>query len=216
MPSADLQLGVAEKRHEQWAPVATGADRWLVYGPRLGRLYLISQEELRDRLFRAVLGLRASDERSRLEDPARGIHFDRTSFIHSTKLSAPNVLARMYRLFNASRRFASLRVVATRTQANALRVRRRRGSRCRHAPQIGRAVFNVERTLGFADCYPRALLTLHLAILYGLPCTLAVGVLAPTRKMHAWCTIEDVVPYEALPEHYLYQPLWLAEFAAAQ
>ena len=38
--------------------------------------------------------------------------------------------------------------------------------------------------------------------------TLIVGVLSPTRKMHAWCEVDGELPYEPMPEHYLYQPLW--------
>ena len=75
------------------------------------------------------------------------------------------------------------------------------------AEAIGRLVHGVESAIGLADCYPRALLTAWLSLSHGLRCELVVGTLAPTRKMHAWCSIHGQLPYEALPEHYLYQPL---------
>jgi hypothetical protein len=77
---------------------------------------------------------------------------------------------------------------------------------------IGRLVFEVERSAGIEDCYPRALLTLYLCLQAGHPCELLVGCLAPTRKMHAWCSSAGTLPYEALPEHYMYQPLYALAF----
>jgi hypothetical protein len=47
----------------------------------------------------------------------------------------------------------------------------------------------------------------------GRGCVLAVGALAPTRKMHAWCSVDGVLPCEPLPEHYLYQVLWTSAVA---
>jgi hypothetical protein len=48
-----------------------------------------------------------------------------------------------------------------------------------------------------------------LCLTAGGACSLLVGVLAPTRKTHAWCCINGVLPYEGAPEHYMYQPVWM-------
>ena len=73
---------------------------------------------------------------------------------------------------------------------------------------IGRCVRDLEQKLGVADCYPRALVTAYLCLLAGHHCILTMGVLAPSRKMHVWCSAQGLLPYEPLPEHYLYRPLW--------
>lgn len=73
---------------------------------------------------------------------------------------------------------------------------------------IGRTVAAAERSFDRGDCYPRALATALLCLASGSPCTLAIGVLSPTRKMHAWCWTNDCLPFEPTPEHYLYQPVW--------
>lgn len=69
----------------------------------------------------------------------------------------------------------------------------------------------VERSVGISDCYPRALLTTYLCLIAGLPCTITVGILAPTTNMHAWCTSAGAIPYEPEPEHWFYQPLVVFE-----
>jgi len=75
-------------------------------------------------------------------------------------------------------------------------------------PAVSKLLADLEHQLGLADCYPRALVTAYLCLLAGRRCTLTIGVLAPTRKMHAWCSVQASLPYEPLPEHYLYRPLW--------
>jgi hypothetical protein len=62
--------------------------------------------------------------------------------------------------------------------------------------------------LGQSNCYPRAIVSATMAHREGMECQLTLGVLAPTRKMHLWCTVAGVLPYEPSPEHYLYQPLF--------
>lgn len=74
-------------------------------------------------------------------------------------------------------------------------------------------VHGIEQSLGYSDCYPRALMTLYLCLSSRRDCDLTIGLLAPTRKMHAWCSSEGQLPYEALPEHYMYQPLMVMNFS---
>lgn len=217
MPSTTIQLKEPLKGVfvPVWAPVAADAHRCFVYSPRIGRLYLVTIEQLEDAVFRRILGLSDRDRRDGLEDPAKCIVFNAASFSRGNVRSPPSSLALLYRSFNASRRLVPFSAMANLAALNASRFRRSRRAEVWRVAQLGRVIYQVERNAGVADCYPRALLTLHLSILRGLACTLVVGVLAPTRKMHAWCVVEQQIPYEALPEHYLYQPLWVSEFASA-
>jgi sugar/nucleoside kinase (ribokinase family) len=79
--------------------------------------------------------------------------------------------------------------------------------------EIGATVHAVEDASGAGDCYARALITAFMCLSARRACVLAVGVLAPTRKMHAWCCVEGDLPYEPSPEHYLYQPVWTLSLA---
>lgn len=106
-----------------------------------------------------------------------------------------------------------LRQAARLVRKLAIRERSRQRGRTAAQPPadvagLARSVHAVEHRAGFSDCYPRALMTAYLCLRAGRGCVLAVGALAPTRKMHAWCSVDGVLPYEPLPEHYLYQPLW--------
>ena len=73
---------------------------------------------------------------------------------------------------------------------------------------IGEKLCAIERAASLSDCYPRALASAWLAARARLPCQLTLGVLSPTRKMHLWCTVNGVLPYEPKGEHYLYTPLF--------
>ena len=73
---------------------------------------------------------------------------------------------------------------------------------------IGERLCAIELAARLSDCYPRALASVWLAARARLPCQLTLGVLSPTRKMHVWCTVDAVVPYEPKGEHYLYTPLF--------
>ncbi|HEY5374118.1 MAG TPA: lasso peptide biosynthesis B2 protein, partial [Polyangiaceae bacterium] len=86
----------------------------------------------------------------------------------------------------------------------------RRHSRARlGVREIARLVHCIERSVPNPNCYPRALLTSYLCVQSGLPCDIVIGVLAPARLMHAWCSTRGQLPYEARPEHYMYQPLFV-------
>ena len=50
------------------------------------------------------------------------------------------------------------------------------------AAEIGRRVAAVEHSVGFSDCYPRALLTAWLCLAADLDCELTIGILAPTSR----------------------------------
>ncbi len=193
---------------EAWAEVSVDDHLALVYGPRLGRLYLLPTSSSRDPIFRRVVGLADDARLDELADPVARIVHDLPSLADAPRQPIPPWPGLAYRSLSRSRRILPLRAAA--------RLIRRLGAAGlgRIAPaklstsEIGRLVHAVEQQLGRSDCYPRALLTALIAGAAGRPCLLTVGVLAPTRKMHAWCSIDGELPYEPLPEHYLYQPLW--------
>jgi hypothetical protein len=193
---------------EAWAHVAADERRTLIYGPRIGRLYLVLANEADDRRFQRVIGLTGARRLAALEDPADRIVHDLTTVENGAAALPTSGLCSAYLLMLASRSVVPLRFAA-RLVRDAARLTRARGTWAGAKPSdIGRVVHMVERHVGKSDCYPRALLTVFLSLSAARPCTLAVGVLAPTRKMHAWCAIDGDLPYEPLPEHYLYQPLW--------
>lgn len=195
----------------RWTRVLVDDRRDLLYGPRTGRLYLLGRREAEDPRLRKVLGLARSTFDDALEDPAGSVAHDAASFRGAPLPRTPAGLRIAYRLFDWTRSVLPFRLTVHLTAAAA----RRASRRAERAPNgdrdlvgaIARVIHGLERGVGYADCYPRALLTAFLALRVGTACQVALGVLAPTRKMHAWCSVDGVVPYEPMPEHYLYSPL---------
>ncbi len=110
----------------------------------------------------------------------------------------------LYRFFHRNRRLASIgRTIRLATWLVRLQRRRPRWG----ALEIGSMVMVVERSVGISDCYPRALLTAYLCLTAGLSCQVTVGILAPTKMMHAWCSTGGVIPYEPVRRHWWYSPL---------
>ncbi|MGE0807063.1 MAG: lasso peptide biosynthesis B2 protein [Burkholderiaceae bacterium] len=225
----------------------------LIYGPRLGRLYLLPGERACDRTLQRMLGLRDEHRRDALIDPVERIVCDQAGLSPYASARVGAGLRVSYRFLHRSRRYLPFRAAAALVQRAARRARgdddgRGHGyghghghgygygygydpaapgpadgidtlaaadaseaadaSAAAELSRIGRRVRDLEQGLGLADCYPRALVTAYLCLLAGRDCTLTIGVLAPTRKMHAWCSTQALLPYEPLPEHYLYRPLW--------
>lgn len=195
----------------RWTRVLVDDRRGLLYGPGTGRLYLLGPREAEDRWLRRVLGLARWTFDDDLEDPAATVAHDATSFRGATPPLARASLRGAYRLLDQTRSVLPFGL-AVRLTAAAARRRARRGALAANGNidrvgAIARAIHALERDVGYADCYPRALLTAYLALSVGTACRISIGVLAPTRKMHAWCTVDGVVPYEPMPEHFLYRPL---------
>jgi len=183
----------------------------IVYGPRFGRTYLVERRHLEDPGFFRAIGLRDPPAVEPLGDPAERIAHT-LSDLETIEMNLPPALFRAaYRWLKFSRHFVPLRAMATLIGDWTAFARGRIGVRHRTASELGQYVHGVERAVGISDCYPRALLTVSLCLASRFPCILTVGSLAPTRKMHAWCTTDGTLPYEATPEHYLYQPLWTLE-----
>ena len=203
----------------RWCPVPVddaspsggraGSRRYLLYGPRLGRLYLLPEERAFDASLHSFLGLSATGMTARLDDPVQRIAYDESGLQQYPRADINLAIGTAYRVVHWSRYWLPLHAAAA--------LARRAASFRRWVPpsgtpddllNIARQLRDVEFRLGVADCYPRALLTAYLCLLAGRDCILTIGVLTPTRKMHVWCSAEGVLPYEPLPEHYLYRPLW--------
>jgi hypothetical protein len=187
-----------------WTRVFVDRERCLVYGPSLGRLYLLDARQALDRHLQRLLGLRSLTLRDDLPDPALRIVHDLSNLKVEPLVAPPALLRIAYRALHLSRHLVPFRMMAAIVRRAA---RPRQPGPQLTVSDLGRQVHGIERAVGLADCYPRALITTYLCLKSGRSCELVVGTLAPTRKMHAWCSIDGQLPYEASPEHYMYRPL---------
>lgn len=192
---------------EAWTSIEVDGQRKLLYGPRFGRLYLLPQGQSIDQPFTRIVGLKSGDCVRELADPVERIALQGSDLEAKSRSALPFVLPVAYRVLAASRYLLPFRaaLAALPFVARCVRGSVPPGA---NAEDIGRLVAATEQRVGGGDCYPRALMTALLCIAARRSCTVAVGVLSPTRKMHAWCGIDQCLPYEPTPEHYLYQPLW--------
>ena len=146
-----------------------------------------------------LLGLSRHSYRERLPDPATSVEL-----VEASGADVGQLVRAMYVFCHRHRTIASVnRAIRVAGWLAPLR-RPRHGWR---AAEIARRVSAVERSVGFSDCYPRALLTAWLCLTAGLDCEVTIGILAPTSKMHAWCSTGGAIPYEPVPEHWFYSPL---------
>jgi hypothetical protein len=186
-----------------WTRVFIDRERCFVYGPSLGRLYLLAREQSLERHLQTLLGLGSLILCDEIADPAERIVHNLSTLRSTAPVDVPVSLRIAYRLLHYSRHAIPLAVIV----AFLRWIAKRRVDNQPTISDLGRLVYSIERAVGYGDCYPRALLTCYLCLRSGRSCDLAVGTLAPTRKMHAWCSVEGQLPYEASPEHYMYAPL---------
>ena len=190
---------------EAWSPIDVGEGRWLVYGPRFGRSYLLEGADALGPHFLKVVGLRREARYDSILDPAQSVSGTRYDVMLPNGRGASQLARGCYSLLGMSRHIVPLRLAARLVRTLAL-VTRRCGQTQSVVQAIARRLHETEQ--GRGDCYPRALMTAYLSLRAGHACTLTIGALAPTRKMHVWCSLDGIIPYEPSPEHYLYQPLW--------
>lgn len=192
---------------ESWSSIHLRDDRHLLYGPRLGRAYLLPQSRFLDPAFIRLAGLRGACYQEVLPDPVQGIArtLEHSHLAPVEKAPMSRVLG--YRCLHLSRHVIPLRLMARMLRRLARLQPPLPPPDCPNT-MLADALHAIERSLGAGDCYPRALMTMFLSIRLRRACTLVLGALTPTRKMHVWCVVDGVLPYEPLPEHYLYQPLW--------
>jgi len=198
-----------------WTCLSVGDRQCLVYSPRFGRTYVLGEELARTAVLPVVFGLSASNRRDLLPDPAASVElvgaFEKSvGPLLGQTLGAELetvigwFLPLLYRFFHRNRTVASIgRTIRLATWLVRLRRCRRRWG----ALEIGSVVMAVERSVGISDCYPRALLTACLCLTAGLSCQVTVGILAPSKLMHAWCSTGGVIPYEPVRRHWWYSPL---------
>lgn len=219
MPPADLRLTRRAERAiarvlEAWCAVEVDEHQRMLYGPRFGRLYLLPAADALDERFCRVIGLAVDARVESLPDPVHRIVHDLHSLTGEATIRASVALVAVYRLLQASRYVVPFRLALAAVRIAALLLGRHCVAAGASPSQIAQLVHAVERRLFCGDCYPRSLLTAFLCLSARRACTVLVGVLAPTRKMHAWCSVEGCLPYEPSPEHYLYQPVWTATLPA--
>lgn len=192
-----------------WTRVIIDEGRCFVYGPGLGRLYLLTTEQIDDECLKKLLGLKGYNFRKDLDDPAMRIVYDLSSLKEMPSVRASLFLRIGYRFLHISRLFfpfpMMMRVMAKLAKLNSNEVPFT-------IPDIGRLIHGIEQAIGFSDCYPRALMTGYLCLKNGIHCDLVVGALTPTRQMHAWCSADGQIPYESFPEHCWYRPLLMISF----
>ncbi|MCC5869296.1 MAG: lasso peptide biosynthesis protein [Gammaproteobacteria bacterium] len=190
-----------------WSSIHVSEDLNLLYGPRLGRFYLLPYARALDPGFVRIAGLHQARFCDALPDPAEQIGRTLEGSPTAPMAAAALIHVLAYRLLHVSRHVMPLRLMATLLRRIS---RLRRGSLPQYATHaaLAEALYTLEFSMGSGDCYPRALMTAYFALKSGQACTITVGALTPTRKMHVWCVVDGVLPFEPLPEHYLYQPLW--------
>lgn len=187
-----------------WTRIYAAKNSYFVYGPRLGRVYLLGERDLEDSVLRWVIGLGSLCHEQHIADPAKRVLYDLTRFKDLPSPSVPVSRRIAYRILSWSRYLLPFRLVVS---LLAKLARWRQPDTTISLADIARRIYCIEQTTGIADCYPRALVTAYLSLRSGRDCTLLIGAIVPTRHLHAWCSTEGLVPYEAMPEHYMYQPL---------
>lgn len=208
--AATTTSSVTRKRTDDaWAEIDAGDERRFLYGPRLGRLYLLPPAQASDLRLLSTIGLSTAHRQREVADPVERVTHDRTSFARDPVDGLPTFRLRLaYRVFQITRGAIPFHAMALLARAAGPIFCGRVIAAGAGVSEIGRLVHAAESGVSDPNCYPRALLTALLATAARHRCTLLVGLLAPTRKMHAWCSVGNELPYEPSPEHYLYQPLW--------
>jgi hypothetical protein len=193
----------------RWTTIDVGDGRTFIFSPRRGATHLLDADLVRDSFWLALLGLHHRDFRVVLADPAETVSL--TGAFEKQRptpcaipVQAGHLLPTLYLFFHHCRSVVPL--------CSALRLARVIGRRRRAEltnEQIGHLVWAVERKLGISDCYPRALLTACIAA--ARPASIAIGILAPTPKLHAWCVVDGGIPYEPVDRHWWYNPLVIVD-----
>lgn len=180
-----------------------------MYSPRFGRTYLFAADSATNAVLPALLGLRAATYRGSLTDPAERVEL--TDCAEPDEAEPGRFLVVLYVFFHSHRTIVSIDrgIRLAKWLARLSHARQRWGPR-----DVGRIVMAVERAVGISDCYPRALLSAYLCMTARLSCAVTVGILAPTAKMHAWCSVGGSIPYEPKPEHWFYSPLAVFDVVA--
>jgi hypothetical protein len=200
-----------------WTRSVEEASRVFLFSPRFNRIYLLQSSLAANGLCTSLLGLPESRVVEALADPAATVavsgRFEKPAqpVPHEALPDAGRLLPALYLFIHRFRFLASLaRTIACITLLRKLR----REARRIEIGEIGRIVQSVEVRAGVSDCYPRAIITAWLCSQAGLGCKITVGILAPTKLLHAWCSVDGVIPYEPVQRHWLFRPLLIFDVAA--
>lgn len=196
-----------------WCVLTDGEHR-LLYSPRFGTTYRLTATEADNGLIRAILGLHASEQVEQILDPVDrvliGGAFEKEIPADTLALWCSRerpedlrTLRRWYRRVHRHRwcfRPSGARLVAR-------QISRSFKETDLTLERIATLIAATEHGLGVSDCYPRSILGGALCLVAGLPCRVTIGILAPTRKLHAWCSSQGALVYEPTPRHWWFQPL---------
>ncbi|MBK7969860.1 MAG: lasso peptide biosynthesis protein [Bacteroidetes bacterium] len=176
-----------------------------IYGPRLGALYLLPQETSNEKIFLRTLGLGKFVLQNELQDPARDIIHDLSVLKENREEPACSVFhCWLYSFIHWSRHVLPF-PLTLKVMTGIFRFIRRKHPFS--SDKIGIILYAIEKKTGLQNCYPRSVITACLCAQNSLPWDVVIGILAPTRMMHAWCSTNGHLPYEPFPEHHMYQPL---------
>ena len=197
-----------------WCVLEEGGGQRFVYSPRLGVTYCLNQEQVENGALLALLGLRLSRRVDSLEDPVVSVL---TGGTHEKKISPAElakwrraesaallgVLQRLYRLSHHHRWIFR----PGNAPVWAWLLSRSLHPQSLNLDRIARLIAATEYAEGVSDCYPRAILTSVLCTVAGLPSNITIGIMTPTRKLHAWCSSEGQLIYEPTPRYWWFKPL---------
>jgi hypothetical protein len=200
-----------------WCALADD-DRHFLYSPRFGAAYLLDREQVGNEVLLWLLGLPPSMRVAAVEDPAvrvglAGAHekelspSDLAGWVKSEPQAHLRRLGRWYRLFHRYRHVFTPLTIERWARVLSLSFDSAARSQNWTLERIAKLVAATEHQAGFSDCFPRALLTAGLCVIAGIRFNITIGILAPTRKLHAWCTSDGTLIYEPTPRHWWYRPL---------
>jgi len=196
-----------------WRALEDGG-RWFVFSPRFGAVYRLGSTEVQNELLLKLLGLPETARAGDIVDPVTrvglgGMHekevapVEVAAWAKSESEGTVRQLAGWYGRLHRQR----WRYTPASVEHWAGRVASAIASDTLDLERIGRLVALAELSAGVSDCYPRALLLSALCGRAGVGCDITIGILAPTRKLHAWCSADGTLLYEPTPRHWWYRPL---------
>lgn len=200
-----------------WSALADNG-RYFLYSPRFGATYMLDREQVENEVLLWLLGLRPSMRVAQVEDPAvrvglAGAHekeippVDVIRWAKSEREAHLQRLSRWYHLFHRHRHIFTPQTIDRWARVLAISLNLSAKSQNCTLERIAKLVAATEHQSGFSDCYPRALLTAGLCAMASIRFNITIGIVAPTRKLHAWCTSDGTLIYEPTPRHWWYRPL---------
>jgi len=193
-----------------WTRSVTVLGRVFLFSPRFNRTYVMDAGTAENTLYTAVLGLPARGASIQLADPAAAVarvgRFEKPvqPAADENAVDVGRLLPTLYLFIHKFRSVATIARCAA-----CIRVVRRfaPATTSMTVADIGKTAHWIEIQAGVSDCYPRSIITAILCARAGRDCSIAVGILAPTKLLHAWCSSKGVIPYEPVRHHWWFQPL---------